>query len=72
MSLIFHILVGSKEIKCIIISDLDVVKVPKDCQDVYDRGSRTSGVHTISPDGVTKMNVYCEQQLDGGGWTVRC
>ena len=24
----------------------------------------------ISPDGITKMNVYCEQDLDGGGWMV--
>ena len=47
-----------------------VSKVPKDCQDVYTRGFRTSGVYKISPDGVTKINVYCEQELDGGRWTV--
>ena len=37
---------------------------------VYTQGWTKSGVYTISPDGSTKMDVYCEQELDGGGWTV--
>ena len=43
---------------------------PRDCQQLYDRGHRQSGVYAIFPDGVTKMDVYCEQELDGGGWMV--
>ena len=40
------------------------------CEDALEHGMTTSGVHTISPDGNNPINVYCEQGLDGGGWTV--
>ena len=29
-----------------------------------------SGVTTIIPDGVTTMDVYCDQDTAGGGWIV--
>ena len=45
-------------------------KPPKDCQEGLTRGWTSSGVYTISPDGSSRVNVSCEQELDGGGWTV--
>ena len=38
--------------------------------EVLNKGSTKSGVYKISPDGATSHEVYCEQELDGGGWTV--
>ena len=38
--------------------------------DVLNKGSTKSGVYKISPDGAASHEVYCEQELDGGGWTV--
>ena len=43
---------------------------PTDCQDVYNKGFTTSGIYLISPDSTKTLTVYCEQELDGGGWTV--
>ena len=37
---------------------------------MYDAGDKTSGVYKIKPDGVNEVKVYCEQDDDGGGWTV--
>ena len=28
-------------------------------------------MYCISPNKFTKIKVFCEQELDGGGWTVR-
>ena len=42
----------------------------KNCQDALDAGHTTSGVYIIIPDGVNEIAVYCEQEADGGGWTV--
>ena len=46
------------------------VPKPSDCQDVYSKVSTQSGVYRIYPDGSHSIEVYCEQRLDGGGWTV--
>ncbi|MFT5584634.1 MAG: hypothetical protein ACI9VR_002219 [Cognaticolwellia sp.] len=46
-----------------------------DCQELYDDGWTTSGSYVIDPDGVSTgedpIEVYCDQDEDGGGWT-RC
>ncbi|PIK38846.1 putative ficolin-2 [Apostichopus japonicus] len=44
---------------------------PKDCQEIYDDGSRNNGIYRIKPTGWTgsAFEVYCNM-TDGGGWTV--
>ena len=37
---------------------------------MYKSGERISGVYTIDPDGSGAFDVFCDQQTDGGGWTV--
>ncbi|XP_062602140.1 techylectin-5A-like, partial [Saccostrea cucullata] len=44
--------------------------IPKDCQDLLLRGYRESKVYTIYPNNGTWFQVYCDQETDGGGWTV--
>ena len=41
-----------------------------DCLEAYNLGANVSGAYTIAPEGVTLMRVHCEQDKDGGGWTV--
>ncbi|XP_071837009.1 fibrinogen-like protein A isoform X2 [Apostichopus japonicus] len=43
----------------------------KDCQEIYDDGSRNNGIYSIKPTGWTgpAFEVYCNM-TDGGGWTV--
>lgn len=45
--------------------------VPKDCNDILDLGYSRSGVYTVyvGPYG-EPLNVYCDQETDGGGWLV--
>ena len=44
--------------------------VLQDCAAAMVAGIPT-GVTTIYPDGVTAMDVYCDQDTNGGGWIVR-
>ncbi|XP_041726686.2 microfibril-associated glycoprotein 4-like [Coregonus clupeaformis] len=44
---------------------------PLDCADVYNNGSKTSGVYRIYPAGPNSPRyVYCDMDTDGGKWTV--
>lgn len=41
----------------------------RDCQDLFARGQRASGVYTIQPENSEPFNVLCEMTSEGG-WTV--
>ena len=46
---------------------------PQDCYDIKRRGFRSSGLYTIYPQTETSLNgieVFCDLDKDGGGWTV--
>ncbi|XP_077408162.1 fibrinogen-like protein 1 [Vanacampus margaritifer] len=44
---------------------------PMDCASIYSNGARRSGVYTVVPSlGGTPVEVYCDMDTDGGGWTV--
>jgi len=47
-----------------------VVKVGKNCAELYKSGQTISGVYTIDPDGSGAFNAFCDQTTAGGGWTV--
>jgi hypothetical protein len=41
-----------------------------DCQAVYDDGSTTTGTYSLSDSTGTAYDAYCNQDEDGGGWTL--
>ncbi|XP_063795272.1 angiopoietin-related protein 3 [Pseudophryne corroboree] len=42
---------------------------PRDCNDIYNQGERTSGIYTIRPNKSEEFSVYCEMTSDVA-WTV--
>lgn len=55
--------------------DKKVPDAPKNCMDLKERGEILSGVYTIMPfgnsfTGGSFIEVYCDMETDGGGWTV--
>ena len=42
----------------------------RNCAEVFKGGQRISGVYTIYPDDKAPFDVYCDQAIAGGGWTV--
>lgn len=43
----------------------------RDCYEAHDAGHSTSGMFMIKPDEMERqMQVWCEQEIDNGGWTV--
>ncbi|CAG2240823.1 unnamed protein product [Mytilus edulis] len=45
------------------------INLPRDCSDIKESNTR-SGVYTISIDTVGGKQVYCDMDVDGGGWIV--
>ena len=43
---------------------------PQSCQALFSDGNTASGEYTIWIDGVTPTKVFCNMDVDGGGWTV--
>lgn len=42
----------------------------RDCLDLLHKGYTDSGVYGINPDRGRFITVFCDQQTNGGGWTV--
>ncbi|XP_063410134.1 ryncolin-4-like [Mytilus trossulus] len=42
---------------------------PRDCSDL-NKDRHKSGIYKISPDSGSSFNVYCDMDIDNGGWTV--
>ena len=43
---------------------------PSSCAEWLRHGWNSSGVYTINPDGGKPVQVLCDMNTDGGGWTV--
>ena len=42
-----------------------------DCEELYERGHRRSGVYYVTPNYTPcPVPVYCDMETDGGGWLV--
>lgn len=51
--------------------DLRQLLPQNSCKRIMELGySKWSGEYTISPDGITKVQVYCDMDIDGGGWML--
>ena len=46
------------------------MKCAEHCAELYQRGFTSSGVYRIAPSPKVWFEVWCDQETDGGGWTV--
>nr|XP_023674341.1 angiopoietin-related protein 3-like [Paramormyrops kingsleyae] len=44
---------------------------PSDCQDVFDKGERNSGVYLVKPNQSEPFSVYCDMTADGGSTVIQ-
>ena len=43
----------------------------KSCKEIKEkRKDADSGIYWVKPDGSNPTQVYCDQETDGGGWTL--
>ncbi|XP_066547930.1 angiopoietin-related protein 3 [Amia ocellicauda] len=50
---------------------LDTDGLPMDCNDLYNRGEKASGVYPIKPNQSEPFNVYCEMTPEGGSAVIQ-
>uniref|UniRef100_A0A8C3KZQ6 Fibrinogen C-terminal domain-containing protein n=1 Tax=Chrysolophus pictus TaxID=9089 RepID=A0A8C3KZQ6_CHRPC len=69
---LFFILRAENHISLLSCSDMRHVRnCPIDCASVYYNGLRRSGIYSIMPSvGGMPIEVLCEMDTEGGGWTV--
>ncbi|KPP71676.1 angiopoietin-related protein 3 precursor-like [Scleropages formosus] len=52
-------------------ANFDTNDLAKDCQEVFRRGVRVSGVYPIKPNESLPFNVYCEMAAEGGSTVIQ-
>nr|XP_022301973.1 techylectin-5A-like [Crassostrea virginica] len=45
-------------------------RYPRDCTDIFSKGGTCSWVYLIYPQGSEELDAFCDQNTDGGGWTI--
>lgn len=50
--------------------DCQNLQPKRDCLDFMQNGVKISGVYKIHQNNLRTIQVYCDQETDGGGWTV--
>ncbi|XP_070688645.1 angiopoietin-related protein 3 [Pempheris klunzingeri] len=50
---------------------LDINDLPKDCNDLFNKGESNSGIYVIKPNQSEPFNVYCQMGSDGGSTVIQ-
>lgn len=77
---VYNITTGTGNLKSILTDKTDIISssgallsmIPnQSCKRILEVWkSQGNGIYTISPDGVKKIQVYCDMMMDGGWWTL--